>query len=120
MIIRIEFTNCESKETDDTMQTFYGSPSGTCLTSTNACLLRSPKTYKEKGHSVGFWYLDIDILNKHYYGVLSALSELLQYPGVAKVDILPFERQVHGISEEEHYDLLSALEAYKDGPVAKY
>lgn len=120
MIIRIEFTNCDSKETEDTMQTFYGSPSGTCLTSSNACLLRPEKTWKEKGLSVGFWYLDIDILNRYYYGIISALSELLRYPGVAKVDILPLERQVRGISEEEYYDLLSALEAYKDGPVAKY
>ena len=119
MIIRIEFTNCESLETQDTMQTFYGSPSGTCLTSSNSCFLRPEQIYKQKGLSVGFWYLDIDILNKHYYGVISALSDLLKYPGVAKVDILPFEREVQGISEEEYYDLLSALEAYKDGPVAK-
>jgi hypothetical protein len=120
MIIRIEFTDCESQTTKGTMETLYGSPSGTCLSSSKSCPLCPKAVREEKGLSVGFWYLDIDILNKHYCGVMSALSGLLTYPGVAKVDILPFEREVDGLSEEQWYELLDALVAYKDGPIAKY
>ncbi len=86
MFVRIEFEDINSSET---MQQLYGSPSGTCLSSSNSlCIV--PKYVREiKGLQVGFWYLDINIINKHYFGILSALSHIKSFDGVKSVDILP-------------------------------
>ena len=51
-----------------------------------------------------FWYLDIDILNKYYYGVMNCLNGLLKYPGVGSVDILPIEGHYN-----ENFDELNTI-----------
>lgn len=93
MYIRIEFKDVESDNTRDTQCLFFGSPSGTCLSSLNACRLSSKEIREVVGDSdsVVFWYLDVDILNKHYFGVRSCLNDLVRYPGVGRVDVLPIE-----------------------------
>ena len=57
------------------------------------------------GISVLFWYLDINILNKHYGGVIYCLNELYRYIGVGRVDILPIEGQY----SDEKFDNLNTL-----------
>ena len=91
MYIRIEFENVESDKTKETQCIFLGNPSGTCLTSSNAYRLSSKELQEIVGNSVVFWYLDIDILNTHYFGVISSLNDLKKYPGVCRVDVLPIE-----------------------------
>jgi hypothetical protein len=86
-IIRINFENLDSKETNETLETFFGSPSGTCLSSTNAFQISSDEIEEKTKGFASFWSLDIDILNKHYYGV-SSLTHLNTYSGVKSVDIL--------------------------------
>jgi len=91
MYIRIEFKDVESDKTKETQFLFLGSPSGTCLSSSNARMLSSKEIREAVGNSVVFWYLDVDILNKYYFGVISSLNDLTRYPGVSRVDILPIE-----------------------------
>ena len=91
MYIRIEFEDVESNKTKETQYLFFGSPNGMFLTSSNAHMLSSKEMREAVGYSVVFWHLDIDILNKHYGGVLKCLNGLLTYPGVCRVDILPIE-----------------------------
>lgn len=119
MIIRISFEDCASDATQKTLETFYGIPSGTCLTSSNAVPLYSTKIRKLKGLSVGFWYLDVLILNKHYGGVLKALSDLLSYPGVESVDILDVEKNPNRLYNNEFNELQEYLLKYLDGSVPK-
>ena len=91
MYIRIEFEDVESDKTKETQYLFFGSPNGTCLASSNAHMLSSKEIREVVGDSVVFWYLDVDILNKHYFGVRSCLNDLVRYPGVSRVDVLPIE-----------------------------
>ncbi len=91
MYIRIEFENIESDETKETKCKLFSIPNGTCLTSTNSCRIYSKEIGDIDRGSVAFWYLDVDILNKHYFGVMSNLNTLAKYPGVSRVDILPIE-----------------------------
>lgn len=107
MFIRIKFDNIESAETKETQQLFFGIPSGTCLSSSNAHQLSSKQIKEIVGISAGFWYLDIDILNKYYGGVLSCLNGLLTYPGVSRIDILPIEENYNTCIE--HFDKLEPL-----------
>ena len=104
MYIRIEFEKIGSSQT---METFYGSPSGTCLTSTHAICVSSKKIRDLVDISVGFWYLDVDILNKHYFGVINSLNDLLRYPGVKSVDVLPIEGVSPCMLTNEQYDELT-------------
>ena len=52
------------------------------LTSLHAQMISSKEIREIVGVSVVFWYLDIEILNIHYSGVMNCLNQLLQYPGV--------------------------------------
>jgi hypothetical protein len=91
MYIRIEFENIGSAETTNTQEILFGSPNGMFLTSSNAFMISSKEIWDAVGNSVAFWYVDVDILNKHYYGVMNCLNELVKYPGVSRVDVLPVE-----------------------------
>jgi hypothetical protein len=91
MYIRIEFNNLESVETRETKELLFGSPSGTFLSSSNAFMINSKEIRETSGRSVVFWYVDVDVLNKHYSGVMSCLNSLLTYDGVCRVDVLPIE-----------------------------
>lgn len=91
MYIRIEFENVESAKTKETQELFFGIPNGMFLTSSNAHMLSSKEIRDTVGNSVVFWHLDVDVLNKHYKGVLNCLNGLLKYPGVSRVDVLPIE-----------------------------
>ncbi len=93
MYIRVEFENIESDATKETQHLFFGSPNGMFLTSYKARLLSSKEIRAAVGNSVVFWYLDIDILNTHYGGVMTCLNSLVKYPGVSRVDVLPFEEK---------------------------
>jgi hypothetical protein len=114
MYIRIEFENIGSAKTKETQGLFFGSPNGMFLTSSNAHMLSSMEMRDTVGHSVVFWHLDVDILNKHYGGVINCLNNLLKYSGVSRVDVLPIEG---------HYDsfrgkldeLFAILMRYIDG-----
>lgn len=105
MYIRIEFGDIENYKTKETKELFFSSPNGMFLTSLNAHSICSSVV----GSSVVFWYLDIHILNKHYGGVIYCLNELLKYPGVCRVDILPIEGQY---LDEKFDDLLTILKQY--------
>ncbi len=100
MYIRIEFENIGSDETTDTQEILFGSPNGMFLSSSNAFRVSSKKIRDIVGDSVAFWYLDVDILNKHYYGVMNCLNELVKYPGVSRVDVLPIEGHYIGNIDE--------------------
>lgn len=91
MYIRIEFEDVGSAKTRETQSLFFSSPNGMFLTSLNAHMFH-PKEMKESvGNSVVFWHLDVNILNKHYGGVMRCLNGLLTYSGVSRVDVLPVE-----------------------------
>ncbi len=114
MYIRIEFEDVESIKTKETQNLFFGSPNGMFLTSSNAHMLSSKEIREVVGKSVVFWHLDVDILNKHYGGVLKCLNGLLQYPGVGRVDVLPIEG--HYNSFIGNFDeLFTMLMRYIDG-----
>ena len=91
MYIRIEFEDIGSAKTKETQELFFGIPNGTFLTSLNAHMLSSKEMRDVVGNSVVFWYLDVDILNKYYGGVMNCLNSLLKYSGVSRVDVLPIE-----------------------------
>ena len=113
MYIRIEFKDIESDKTIETQELFFGDPNGMFLTSSKAQMV-SPKEIREiVGCSVVFWYLDIDILNKHYNGVMHCLNGLLHYPGVKSVDILPIEGHQH--CNDKFDDLSKTLMDYLYG-----
>ena len=80
MIIRIEFKDLLSEDTLETRQQFFGSPSGTCLTSTNAHPIDAAPN-----NPVVFWYLDNDIIAKYYNGWWSCKDHLESFPGVKSV-----------------------------------
>ena len=91
MYIRIEFENVGSAKTNETQHLFFSIPNGMFLTSSKAFMLSSKEMKDAVGYSVVFWHLDVDILNKHYYGVMNCLNSLLKYSGVSRVDVLPIE-----------------------------
>ncbi len=99
MYIRIEFENVGSTKTNETQYLFSSSPNGMFLTSSKAYKLQSKEMKDAVGDSVMFWYLDIDILNKHYYGVMNCLNDLVRYPGVSHVDVLPIEGRITDYNE---------------------
>ncbi len=41
----------------------------------------------EKNKNVNVWYLDEHILNRHYFGVESALDHIREMPGVKSPDM---------------------------------
>lgn len=91
MYIRIEFEDISSAKTKETQELFFSIPNGMFLTSSNAHMLSSKEIRDAVGKSVVFWHLDVDILNKHYGGVMNCLNALVKYSGVSRVDILPIE-----------------------------
>ena len=107
MYIRIEFDNI----TKETQQIFFSCPNGMFLTSSKAYLISSNEIQEASRNSVVFWYLDINILNKYYGGVMKCMNELLEYQGVSRVDILPIEGDFIG----KHDDLLTILMQYING-----
>jgi hypothetical protein len=107
MIIRIVFEDIGSKATEETQFSFYGSPSGTCLTSTNAFNISSEEIKDKVGKTIGFWHLDINTLNKHYYGVRHSLNSLASYPGVKSVDVLSIQEEFTSSLTKEQYDTLA-------------
>lgn len=115
MYIRIEFENLESKETDETMQTFLGSPSGTCLSSSNSFMILPQQLREKRPSPIVFWYLDINILNQYYTGVLNALSHLKSYKGVKSIDILDVKDVDHSsLSKEEFIAFSDSFSKYID------
>ena len=112
MYIRIKFEDIENNKTKKTQELFLSSPNGMFLTSSHAHTICSKEIREAVGISVVFWYLDINILNKHYGGVLYCLNELCKYSGVGRVDILPIE----GHYSDENFDNLNTiLLQYIDG-----
>lgn len=91
MYIRIEFENMESDATQSTRNTFFGTPNGMCLSSQNAHILSSNELRETYNHSVVFWDLDVDVLDKDWNGVMCSLVTISNYPGVKCVDVVPFE-----------------------------
>ena len=114
MYIRIEFEDVGSAKTQETQQLFFGIPNGMFLTSSNARRLSSKEMRDAVGSSVAFWYLDIDILNKHYGGVMKCLNSLVKYAGVSRVDILPIEGHYDSFIEKVD-DLFAILMKYING-----
>lgn len=80
MIIRIEFEDLQSEGTQETQFQFFGSPNGTCLTSTGAHPINAVSN-----SPVIFWYLDSDIIDEHYSGWSSCKDHLESFPGVKSV-----------------------------------
>ena len=103
MYIRIEYKDIESDKTKETQQLFFSIPNGMFLSSTNAHAI-SPR------EEVVFWYLDEEILHKHYGGVMNCLHSLLQYHGVGRVDILPVEGNYHSVGKFD--ELMTILMQY--------
>lgn len=114
MYIRIEFEDVGNTKTKETQELFFSSPNGTCLTSSNAHWLSSKEIRDLVGNSVVFWHLDIDILNKHYGGVMYCLNSLVKYSGVSRVDILPIEGHFDTFIEKID-DLHAILMRYING-----
>jgi hypothetical protein len=114
MYIRIEFEDVESAKTKETQALFFGIPNGMFLTSTNAHMLSSKEIRDAVGYSVVFWHLDVDILNKHYGGVMDCLNNLVKYSGVSRVDILPVEGH-YDTFIEKFDNLFSILMKYING-----
>jgi hypothetical protein len=104
MYIRFKFDNIESDETKKTMQLFLGIPNGMFLSSSHAHMVYS-------NGPVFFWYIDVNILNVHYGGVINCLNKLLEYPGVCSADILPIEGEYN---YEIADDLINDLMQYVD------
>ena len=113
MYIRIEFKDITSDKTKETQHIFFGIPNGMFLSSTNAHVISSKEIREAVGNSVVFWHLDVEILNKHYGGVMNCLNSLLQYQGVGRVDILPVEGHYHSV--EKFDDLANILMRYING-----
>lgn len=111
MYICIKFENLESEGTQATRQLLYGVPNGTCLSSSNSQVIST-----RLNKSVGVWYLDIDVLNKHYGGVLNCLKTLSKYAGVVSVDVLPFEE---ALTSENIDDMREKLADYVEGMGAR-
>jgi len=105
MYIRIKFEDIESDKTKETQELFFSSPNGTFLRSSNAYMVSSKEIQEIVDYSVVFWYLDINILNKYYGGVMDCLNGLLKYPGVGSVDILP----IKGHYNDENFDDLTTI-----------
>jgi hypothetical protein len=114
MYIRIEFENVESAKTKETQQLFFSIPNGMFLSSSNAHMLSSKEIREAVGNSVVFWHLDVDILNKHYGGVMNCLNSLAKYPGVSCVDVLPIEEKYDNFVEKFD-NLLTILMKYIGG-----
>jgi hypothetical protein len=113
MYIRIECKDIESDKTKETQQLFFGIPNGMFLSSTNAYAISSNEMREAVGNSVMFWYIDVDILNKHYGGVMNCLHSLLQYHGIGRVDILPVEGDYYSIGKFD--ELMTILMRYING-----
>lgn len=114
MYILIKFEDINSKKTKETQELFFSNPNGTFLSSSYAQMISSDEMRKLVGYSVVFWYIDVDILNKHYGGVVNCLNELLKYPGVSSVDILPLEGNYDNFIR--NYDqITNILMKYIDG-----
>ena len=111
MYIRIKLKDIESDKTKDTLQLFFSIPNGMFLSSLKAYPISSVEIREVSKNSVVFWYVDVDILNKYYDGVMKCLHELLQYQGVSRVDILPIEGDFIGKRNE----LLTILMKYING-----
>jgi len=91
MYIRIEFNDIDSPKTKETQQLFFSIPNGMFLSSLNAHMISSNELRELFSNSVVFWYLDDDILNKHYGGFINCMKDLTKYPGVKCVNILHCE-----------------------------
>lgn len=118
MYIRIEFEDIENHKTKETQELFSSRPNGMFLRSSNAHRICTKEIQEAVDDSVFFWYLDIDVLNKHYGGVIYCLNELVKYPGVSRVDMLPIEVRyyIEGRYYDEKFDdLITVLIRYVDG-----
>jgi hypothetical protein len=109
MYIRIEFKDTENDETKKTQRLFFSTPNGMFLSSLHAQMLSSKEMREVVGISVLFWYLDIHVLNKYYGGDIYCLNELLKYPGVRRVDMLPIKGQY---CDEKYDELMTILMQY--------
>ena len=87
MYIRIKFCDLESSETEETMMTLLGSPSGTALSSKNNMYISLRHLLNRK--DLHYWYLDDDIIENHYNGYVSTKNHLLSFTGVESVSFLP-------------------------------
>lgn len=114
MYIRIEFNDIQSDNTKKTQQLFFGIPNGMFLSSSNAHAISLHYTDDVVEKSVMFWHVDVDILNKHYGGVMKCLNSLLTYDGVGRVDILPVEGHYDSFIGRFD-DLITILKRYVNG-----
>lgn len=91
MFIRIQLEDIESDKTKETFEFFCGNPNGPnglFLSSLHAHMVSYKKTKIQNVIAI-FWYVDVNILTEHYGGAIKCRNELLAYPGVGRVDILP-------------------------------
>ncbi len=77
-------------------------------------MLFSKEMRDSVGNSVMFWHLDVNILNKHYGGVMNCLNNLVKYSGVSRVDVLPIEGHYDNFIEKLD-DLFAILMRYING-----
>jgi hypothetical protein len=114
MYIRIEFDNVDSANTKETQELLFSSSNGTFLASTHAYMISFKEMRDLVGYSVVFWHLDVYILNKYYCGVMDCLNQLVKYPGVKRVDILPVDEYYARFTGKDD-NLCTILMKYIDG-----
>jgi hypothetical protein len=99
MYILVTFENLDSEETKNTLLHLHGSPNGTFLA--HPCLSRI--MYDRFGQKYRTWWIDINVLNRCYGGILNAFNMIIKnFPGVERIDILPFEEDVKDMTDEEY------------------
>ena len=99
MYVFVTFENLENEETKNTLLHLHGSPNGTFLS--YPCLSRI--MYDRFGQKYGMWWVDINILNRFYGGILNAFNMIIKnFPGVERIDILPFEEKIKVMNDEEY------------------
>lgn len=106
MIIKLEFASFVAY---NTVLMFLRNPKGTCLSSSKARNI-TPQELKDTVY-VSFWYID-DMALKYFFGGNVTIYSLQTYPGILKVQILQFEKDItsddinHRFSDDEITQLL--------------
>lgn len=55
------------------------------------------------GHKYGMWWMDANVLNRFYGGILNAFNMIIKnYPGVKTIDVLPFEDDINVMNDDEY------------------
>jgi hypothetical protein len=88
MIIKLEFASFVPY---NTVLMFLRNPKGTCLSSSKARNI-TPQKLKDNVY-ISFWYID-DMALKYFFGGNVTIYSLQTYPGILKVQILQFEKDI--------------------------